>query len=84
MDVITYAAAVKKAQKMIEEQMEHLPIADEDTLGVIMVGDGLDVTNAGVLSVDCAEAITEGDTRPITADAVYKEIGNVCALLAQI
>ena len=38
----------------------------------------------GVLSVDCAEAVEQDNTLPVTAAAVYVELGNVEALLAAL
>lgn len=61
-----------------------LPPATTGTLGGVIVGDNLLVTQEGVLSVDIAEDAEEDNTRPITAAAVYTEIGNINALLATI
>ena len=36
----------------------------------------------GVLSVDCAAAVEQDNTLPVTSAAVYVELGNVEALLA--
>lgn len=38
----------------------------------------------GVLSVNRAEAVEKDNTLPITAAAVYTEVGNINALLATI
>lgn len=61
-----------------------LPPATTGTLGGVIVGDNLLVTEEGVLSVDVANDAEEDNTRPITAAAVYTEIGNINALLATI
>ena len=37
-----------------------------------------------MLSVDTAGAVEEDNTRPVTSAAVYTELGNVEALLANI
>lgn len=61
-----------------------LPAATVSTLGGVIVGSDLLVTEAGVLSVDKAENVEGDNTRPITAAAVYAEVGNINALLATI
>ena len=58
--------------------------ATSDTLGGIIVGDDLSITEEGRLSVLKASAVEEDNTRPITAAAVYTEIGNINALLGTI
>lgn len=58
--------------------------ATRDRLGGIIVGEDLDITVEGVLSVLKANAVEEDNTRPITAAAVYTEVGNINALLALI
>lgn len=59
-------------------------IATESSLGVVMVGENLKITEQGVLSVDMAGAIEEDNTRPISSAKVYAEVGNINALLATI
>lgn len=59
-------------------------IATRSSLGVVMVGDNLNITSKGVLSVDMADSIEEDNTRPVSAAKVYTEIGNINALLATI
>lgn len=61
-----------------------LPVATTSTLGGIIVGDDLLVTAEGRLSVDKATTVEADNTRPISAAAVYTEIGNINALLATI
>lgn len=61
-----------------------LPPATTGTLGGVIVGDDLLVTPEGRLSVDKATTVEEDNTRPITAAAVYAEVGNINALLATI
>lgn len=58
--------------------------ATTTSLGGIIVGSDLLITNEGVLSVDKATSIEEDNTRPITAAAVYTEVGNINALLQTI
>ena len=47
------------------------------------IGDGLKVAE-GTLMVDTADVVEEDNTRPVTSAAVYVELGNVEALLANI
>lgn len=61
-----------------------LPPATTSTLGGIIVGSDLLITEEGVLSVDKATSVEEDNTRPITAAAVYTEVGNINALLQTI
>ena len=61
-----------------------LPPATTDRLGGIIVGDDLQITPEGILSVVKANAIEQDNTHPITAAAVYTEVGNINALLATI
>lgn len=58
--------------------------ATSDTLGGIMVGNGLKITDTGLLSVDTADDVEKDNTKPITSAAVYTEVGNINALLATI
>ena len=58
--------------------------ATKTTLGGIIVGDDLQITPSGVLSVSKANSVEQDNTRPITSAAVYTELGNINALLATI
>lgn len=58
--------------------------ATTSTLGGIIVGSDLLVDVNGVLSVDKATAVAQDNTKPITAAAVYTEVGNINALLETI
>lgn len=61
-----------------------LPPATTSTLGGIIVGDHLSVTEEGTLSVIVANDAEHDNTNPISAAAVYTEVGNINALLATI
>ena len=61
-----------------------LPAATTSTLGGVIIGTDLLVTAEGRVSVDKATTVEGDNTRPITAAAVYTEIGNINALLATI
>lgn len=58
--------------------------ATRTTLGGIIVGEDLRITQSGVLSVIKADKAEQDNTRPITSAAVYTEIGNIDALLQTI
>ena len=61
-----------------------IPPATTSSIGGIIVGNDLLITEEGRLSVDKADSAEADNTRPITAAAVYTEIGNINALLATI
>lgn len=58
--------------------------ATRATLGGIIVGEDLEITQSGVLSVTKATAVEQDNTHPITSAAVYTEVGNINALLQTI
>ena len=58
--------------------------ATTERLGGIIVGEDLAVTSTGLLSVVKANAVEQDNTHPITAAAVFTEIGNIDALLQTI
>lgn len=61
-----------------------IDIATTETLGGIIVGDHLSITEEGRLSVKMAETIEGDNTNPISAALVYMEVGNINALLQTI
>lgn len=58
--------------------------ATTERLGSIIVGEDLQITPLGVLSVIKANRAEQDNTHPITAAAVFTELGNVNALLQTI
>ena len=58
--------------------------ATKYSLGGIIVGDDLAVTSTGLLSVVKANRVEQDNTHPITAAAVFTEVGNINALLQTI
>lgn len=58
--------------------------ATKTSLGGVIVGEDLDITKSGVLSVVKADKAEQDNTHPITSAAVYTEIGNIDALLQTI
>ena len=61
-----------------------LPPATATTLGGVIVGSNLSVTNRGVLNVVTADDVEQDNTKPITSAAVYTTVGNINALLELI
>lgn len=66
---------------VIERGETILRPATRTTLGGIIVGEDLEITQSGVLSVTKANQVEQDNTHPITAAAVYTEVGNINALL---
>lgn len=58
--------------------------ATTTSLGGIIVGEDLQITQSGVLSVTKANQVEQDNTHPITSAAVYTEVGNINALLQTI
>ena len=58
--------------------------ATKYSLGGIIVGEDLAVTTTGLLSVVKANQVEQDNTHPITAAAVYTEVGNINTLLQTI
>lgn len=72
------------AVTIIEKGGAALRPATRTTLGGVIVGEDLQITQGGVLSVIKADKAEQDNTRPITSAAVYTEIGNIEALLRTI
>lgn len=63
---------------------ESIGPATTSSLGTVIVGDNLTITEEGVLSVLTANEAEADNTRPITAAAVQTELGNISILLETI
>lgn len=61
-----------------------IPPATTSSLGGIIVGEDLEITQSGVLSVIKATQVEQDNMHPITAAAVFTEVGNINALLQTI
>lgn len=61
-----------------------IPIATHDTIGGIKIGDNLQISDDGVLSVVTADAAEHDNTLPITSAAVYTAVGNIEVRLSTI
>lgn len=68
----------------IIKRYEEVQPATRSRLGSIIVGEHLLITNEGVLSVEVVQNYDEDNTHPISASAVYTEIGNISALINTI
>ena len=77
MDVVTYAAAVRKAKKIIDYEIEHLPPATTEHIGGVIIGSNLTVTNDGIVSVNTAGDALKDDTRPITSGGTFDRLSNI-------
>ena len=64
--------------------LTEIPPATTGSIGGVIVGDHLDVTQDGYLSVIVADSFDGDNTHPISAGTVYSEIGNINALLYSI
>ena len=58
--------------------------ATVEKLGLVRIGENLKITKDGILSVDTANAVEQGNTKPITSAAVHAAIGNIEVLLAAL
>lgn len=58
--------------------------ATKDTLGLVIVGDNLNITKEGVLSVNVATKAEQDNTQPISSAAVNTLVGDINALLQLI
>ena len=61
-----------------------LPIATESTLGAVKVGNNLQITEDGTLSVNTTNQMEQDNTLPITSAGVYTTVGNIEVLLKTI
>lgn len=68
----------------LEENGTDIPVATDEILGGIKLGENLKGTEDGTVSVDTTGEVTETDLRPITSQAVYSEFGKIVALLNTI
>lgn len=66
------------------ERPYDLQPATTSTLGGVIVGEHLQITSEGVLSVTVANDMEGDNTNPISSAAVYMEVGNINALLGTI
>lgn len=82
--VLTEGDVLNGTLEIPAESSYQLPPATDHSLGGIIVGEDLQITPEGVLSVHKANEVEEDNTLPITAAAVYTEVGNINALLAAI
>ncbi len=84
MDVMNGERGAQGEQGPQGESGVDVTLASKDAAGIIRVGENLKIDESGVLSVDTANAVEQDNTRPVTAAAVYTEVGNINALLETI
>lgn len=65
------------------EAVKNTP-AKENALGMVKVGENLNVTEDGVLSVTTTDGAEGDNTKPITSKAVHTIVGNIDTLLSII
>lgn len=73
-----------KGSVSIPYSLEALPMATEDTPGIVAVGDNLKIDENGRLSVDTTDKVEKDNTKPITSAAVDATVGNIEILLQTI
>ena len=78
---VTLKAVDDSALPPVSDSMRY---ADRENAGIIKVGDGLLISEDGVLSVDTTDTAEEDNTKPMTSAGVYTQIGNIEALLAAL
>lgn len=61
-----------------------LQIASKTKLGAIKVGNNLEITEDGLLSVNTTDQMEQDNTLPITSAGVYTTVGNIEVLLKTI
>lgn len=61
-----------------------IPVASSTTLGAIKVGNNLEITGDGKLSVVTTNDAQKDNTKPITSAGVHTQIGNIEVLLAAL
>lgn len=64
--------------------LEGVNPATTEKLGVIKVGNNLEITEDGVLSVTTTNEAEKDNTKPITSAGVYTQVGNIEILLAAL
>lgn len=83
-DVYLDVYTKKEIDELLKTKGGQIQPATKNTLGGIIVGDNLEVSPEGVLNVSTVDEVIEDNTKPITSAGVYKELGNIEALLGTI
>ena len=81
---ISSSSSLRGATHIPQSGITSIPIASKETLGCVIVGENLSITEDGTLSVPTANDVSEDNTLPITAAAVFTEIGNIDILLKSL
>jgi hypothetical protein len=66
------------AMVLMKEGLSQIPVATKETLGAVVVGDGLDVNEYGILSLDPSldEVPTVGSANLVNSDGIAKALKN--------
>lgn len=75
---------VKFGGVQVVEVPSKVPNATREQAGVIRVGDNLEITPDGVLSVMTTNEAEADNTKPITSAGVHTQLGNIEILLAAL
>lgn len=90
-DSIRYknGATTKYYPSQMDEAIEALeaPVVDfatKESPGIVQIGNNIDVSEDGVISISTTNNVEEDNTKPITSAGVYTQLGNINSLLEQI
>lgn len=83
-ETATNSGSASDGDNTESDETSELPIATITSLGAIKVGDNLNITEDGTLSVTTASQVEQDNTLPITSAAVHTTVGNIEVLLATI
>lgn len=86
---VLMAAHLQHIEDGIERAFENVgpggeTIATRESLGSVMVGENLKISDNGVLSVDTTNEMAVDNTKPITSAGVAVQVGNIHVLLQTI
>lgn len=75
-DYGTKGALSVGANLTVNNGIVNVPVASNLQRGVMATGSGLSASN-GVVSVNVTNSVTQGDSRPVSSDAVYDALDNI-------
>lgn len=90
-DSIRYknGTAIKYYPSEMDEAIEQLEspnidFATKETPGIVQIGENIDISEDGIISISTTDMAEKDNTKPITSAGVYTQLGNINALLEQI